>query len=111
MSSRKKAKLAFGSALVLLFICGSAATITIVQLLQSAKWIAHTYDVQVSLGDIQAALSLAGRTRSNYLNSGEASLIPQYETAKTQIHRKIAEINRLTKDNPMQVACLRSWKI
>ena len=103
MSSRKKAKLAFGSALVLLFICGSAATITIVQLLQSAKWVAHTYDVQVALGDIQAALSLAGRTRSNYLNSGEASLIPQYEAAKTQIHRKIAEINRLTKDNPMQV--------
>jgi signal transduction histidine kinase len=104
MSSRKKAKLAFGSALVLLFICGSAATITIVQLLQSAKWIAHTYDIQVALGDFQTVLSLAARTRTSYLNSGDPSLVPQYESAKTQLHRKIAEINRLTKDNPVQVA-------
>jgi signal transduction histidine kinase len=104
MSSRKKARLAFASALALLLICGTAATITIVQLIKSAKWIAHTYDVQVSLGEIQTTFSAAARARTNYLNTGDASFLPQYETAKTQVHRRIAEIRQLTNDNPLQVA-------
>jgi signal transduction histidine kinase len=104
MPSRKKARLAFASALSLLLICGTAATITIVQLIKSAKWIAHTYDVQVSLGDIQTSFSLATRARANYLNSGDASFLPQYDAAKTHVHRRIAEIRELTKDNAMQMS-------
>ena len=111
MSSRKKARLAFASALALLLICGTAATITIAQLIKSAKWIAHTYDVQVSLGEIQTTFSTAARARTNYLNTGDASYLPQYETAKTQVHRRIAEIRQLTNDNPMQVALPISSKI
>jgi signal transduction histidine kinase len=73
-----------------------------VRLLQSAKWVAHTYDVQVALGDMQSALAVAGRTRTSYLNTGDASYIPQYDAAKTQLHRKLAEVRELTHDNSKQ---------
>jgi signal transduction histidine kinase len=102
MASKKKAQLAFASALVLLFICGTAATFTIVRLLASARWIAHTYDVQVALGDIQSAVSIAARTRTSYLNSGEPAYLAQYESAKTDTHQKLAYLRRLTADNPSQ---------
>jgi len=102
MSPRKKARLAFASALVLLLLCGTAATFTIVRLLASAKWIAHTYDVQVTLGDIQSALSVAARTRTSYLNSGDSSFLAEYESAKSQIHTKLALVRELTRDNPTQ---------
>jgi signal transduction histidine kinase len=102
LSSRHKARLAFASALVLLLVCGGAATITIVRLLESAKWIAHTYDVQVTLGDMESALSVAARTRTSFMNSGEAAYLVQYQEAKTQIHQKLGEVRELTKDNGTQ---------
>jgi signal transduction histidine kinase len=103
MSPRKKARVAFATALALLLFCGTAATITIVRLLESAKWIAHTYDVQVALGDLQSTLSVAARTRTSYLNSGDASFLAEYESAKSQTHTKLALVRELTIDNPIQV--------
>ena len=102
MSSKKKARLAFASALTLLLVSGTAATITIVRLLASAKWIAHTYDVQVKLGDIQAEFSAAARARTEYLNSGNTSVLPDYETAKTQLHRELSQLRQLVTDNATQ---------
>jgi signal transduction histidine kinase len=107
LTSRHKARLAFASALVLLLVCGGAATITIVRLLESAKWIAHTYDVQVTLGDMESALSVASRTRTSFMNSGEASYLAQYQAAKTQIHEKLSEVRELTKDNAPQAGYCR----
>src|SRR5215470_7798689 len=104
MSSKKKARLAFASALTLLLVSGTAASITIMQLLASAKWIAHTYDVQVKLGDIQADFSAAGRARTEYINSGNTATLPDYEAAKTRLHHEISELHRLVADNPPQVA-------
>src|SRR5215813_1831092 len=104
MSPKKKARLAFASALTLLLVSGTAATITIVQLLASAKWIAHTYDVQVKLGDIQADFSAAARTRTEYINSGDTRPLPDYEAAKTRLHHEISELHQLVADNPSQVA-------
>jgi signal transduction histidine kinase len=104
MSPRKKARLAFASALILLLVCGTAATITIVQLMQSAKWIAHTYDVQVALGELQTVSSIAARSRTGYLNSGDPSYLPEYEKAKTQLHRQLTALRDLTKDNASQMA-------
>jgi signal transduction histidine kinase len=102
MASRKKAQLAFASALILLLICGAAATNTIVRLLQSARWVAHTYDVQVALGDIESAVSIAARNRTSYLNTGDATYLDQYESAKSGTHQKLAYLRRLTADNPNQ---------
>jgi signal transduction histidine kinase len=102
MSAKKKARLAFASALTLLLICGTAATITIVRLLISAKWVAHTYDVQVALGNLQSASTMAARLRAQYLDSGNATYLPQYESAKTLLHQKAADLRQLVADNSEQ---------
>src|SRR5262249_3554165 len=104
LSPKKKARLAFASALTLLLISGTAATITIVQLLTSAKWIAHTYDVQVQLGDIQSAFSAAARARTEYLNSGNPDRIQDYEVAKTALNKQLFFLRQLPSDTPPQQA-------
>jgi signal transduction histidine kinase len=104
MSSRKKARLAFLSALILLFGCAIAAGITIARFIQAAKWTAHSYEVQVALGDLQTDLSNAARTRTTFLNSGDESTLAPYKGLKTQIHQDLTEMRDLVKDNPSQAA-------
>jgi signal transduction histidine kinase len=102
MSSRQKARLAFVSALILLVVCGIAASVTIVRFSHTARWISHSYDVLVSLGDIQTSVSTAARTRTSYLNSGDESGLAGYGAIKTEAHRDLARVRDLTRDNPIQ---------
>src|SRR6204780_3789873 len=102
MSSRKKARLAFVSALILLFGCGIAASITIARFIRAAKWAAHRYEVQVALGDLQTSLSKAARTRTVYLNSGDETTVTEYPPLKKQVARDLTERPELIRDNPSQ---------
>jgi signal transduction histidine kinase len=102
MSPRKKARVAFASAVVLLLVCGTAATITIVRLLESAQWIAHTYEVQVALGQLQSELSDAARLRASFLNSGDTSVLGAYDASKSAVHSTLTKVRDLTRDNPRQ---------
>ena len=104
MSSRKKARLAFLSALILLFGCGIAASITIARFLRAAKWAAHSYEVQVSLGDLQTSLSSVARTRTVYLNSGDETTLAEYPAIKKRVHNDLTQIRELVRDNSLQLA-------
>ncbi|MBV8514133.1 MAG: hypothetical protein JO260_02425, partial [Acidobacteria bacterium] len=85
ISSRKKAQLAFLSALILLFACGIAASVTIWRFLRAAKWAEHSYEVQLSLGDLQTSLSNAARARTVYLNSGDETTLAEYPALKRHV--------------------------
>jgi signal transduction histidine kinase len=104
MSSRKKARLAFLSALILLFGCGIAASITIARFIRAAKWAAHSYEVQVALGDLQTSLSNAARTRTVYLNSGDETTLSEYPVTKRRVHNDLTQIRELVRDNPSQAS-------
>jgi signal transduction histidine kinase len=104
MSSRQKARLAFLSALVLLFGCGIAASITIARFIRAAKWAAHSYEVQVALGDLQTSLSNAARTRTVYLNSGDETTLSEYPVTKRHVHNDLTQVRELIRDNPLQVS-------
>ncbi|HXM13784.1 MAG TPA: CHASE3 domain-containing protein, partial [Candidatus Eremiobacteraceae bacterium] len=104
MSSRKKARLAFLSALILLFGCGIAASITIARFIRAAKWAAHSYEVQVALGDLQTSLSRAARTRTVYLNSGDETTLTEYPGLKKQVHGDLTQLRELIRDNSSQVS-------
>jgi signal transduction histidine kinase len=104
MSSRKKARLAFLSALILLVACGVSASVTIVRFLRADKWVTHSYDVRLALGDLQSAISAAARARTTFLNSGDESNLGSYSASKTEAHEKLAQVRDLTKDNPAQQA-------
>jgi CHASE3 domain sensor protein len=52
------------------FLSGLATYVTIVRLLESEKWVVHTYEVQAALGNIDSATLQAGRSRSGYVITG-----------------------------------------
>jgi signal transduction histidine kinase len=102
MSPRKKARIAFVSALILLLACGVAASVTAVRFSHADRWVVHTYDVRLALSDLQSSLSSAALARTAFLNSGDASDLVSYGPAKSKAHEKLVYVRDLTKDNPAQ---------
>ena len=102
MSSRKKARRAFTSALVLLLLSGIAASVTIARLWRAANWVTQSYDIQLALADAESALAKAARLRTVYINSGDAGILPQYESAKKETLGLTRHVRELTTDNPSQ---------
>jgi signal transduction histidine kinase len=103
MAPRKKAQVAFASAVMLLFLSGLAASFTINRLLESENWVIHTLEVKAALGDVESAFVRAGRARSGYVISGTEDFLREFEAAAPQIHGKIQRLRELTRDNPKQL--------
>jgi signal transduction histidine kinase len=102
MSPRKKAQAAFASALSLLFLGGLATYFAITRLSESEKWVVHTHEVRAAIGDIDSALSRAGRARSGYINENTADFLSEFETAVADIPPTFQHLRKLTQDNPRQ---------
>ena len=110
MHSRKKVKLAFASAFIFLLIAAIAAGVVITRLTTSLKWIAHTYDVQVALGDISSTMTSAARARANFEVNADESALRTFNTAISSIPEKLAHIESLTVDNSEQSSALGRLK-
>src|ERR1700744_1402874 len=106
MHSRKKANLASASAIVFLLIAATAAGFVIARLSVSLHWIAHTYDVQVALGDISSTFTVAGRARTTYELDADEPALNAFNTAVATIPGKFARLKQLLADNPDQVDTL-----
>jgi len=104
MSPRKKARIAFVSALILLLVCGIAASVTAVRFSHADRWVVHTYDVRLALSDLQSTLSSAALARAAFLNSGDASDLVSYGPAKSKAYETLIYLRDLTKDNFTQQA-------
>jgi signal transduction histidine kinase len=104
MTSQKKARLAFASALLLLLVSGLASSLVITRLLTGARWVEHTYAVQVCLGEIQSAFSTAAQARTTFVNTGDESTLSGFEAEKRRLRQKLTELRDLTRDNPVQQA-------
>jgi signal transduction histidine kinase len=102
MSPRKKAHLAFASALMLLFLSAMATYFTINRLLASEKWLIHSLEVKAALGDIDSAFIMAGRARSGYVISGNDDFLKEFDAAVPEIPKKFQNLRSLTRDNPKQ---------
>jgi signal transduction histidine kinase len=102
MPSRKSAKLAFASALVLLLLCGVGAMIAISRYSNSAEWVNHTYEVTVATGKVESTLSEAARARLSYITGGDPTYLQQYESAKKEVSEDLLRVRDLTRDNPVQ---------
>jgi signal transduction histidine kinase len=102
MSPRKNAQVAFTSAVAVLLVSAVAAYITIGRLETSQRWVVHTYQVQSVLGEIDAAVSKAARARNSYLATGNENVLASFEAAIPEVQQKLAEVKKLTEDNPRQ---------
>jgi signal transduction histidine kinase len=102
MSPRQKARLIFSLALLLLISSGIATSFSIVGLVNSTKWVAHTYDVKQSISKIESVFALAGRTRARFVASGDASAREQCNSAITLLQSELQDAERDISDNPVQ---------
>ena len=106
MPPDKKAKLTLSLALALLCISGIAAGITIARLYVSEKWVRHTYDVEVSVKDLESALADVGRRRIVYNESGTAGALVEFGAATNRVSTSLQKIRQLVNDNPSELALL-----
>jgi len=102
MPPRKKAQLAFASALLLLFLSGLATYFATRSLIASERWVIHTHEVQAAIGNIDSAISRAGRARSGYILDGQEDFLSQFDAALLEIPPALQNLRELTKDNPDQ---------
>src|SRR5580704_10250846 len=102
MLPRKRARLALALALSLVLIGILAAAITMERLSNSAKWVNHSYQVELAISNIEFVLSEAARARLNYVNSGDESFVRVFDSKVEQTKKDVQDIRHLTSDNPTQ---------
>jgi signal transduction histidine kinase len=102
MSPRKKAQVAFASAVAVLLLSAVAAYVAMGHFRESESWVEHTYQVQASFGEIDVALSKAGRIRNSYLAVPDDSLFASFDATLPEIQRKLQASAKLIADNPRQ---------
>src|SRR5580698_4300040 len=102
MSPRKKAQAAFASALMLLALSALATYFATTRLMQSQEWVIHTHEVRAVIGDIDSAVSRAGRARSGFVIDGTDAFLNQFEAAAAEISPSVQHLRFLTRDNPEQ---------
>ncbi|MES1172016.1 MAG: CHASE3 domain-containing protein [Bacteroidota bacterium] len=74
---------------------------------RATKWLSHTDEVRVAIGDIRSSMLDAESAMRGYAMSGEAALLQPYRHAVSDWRDQIAHVQRLTTDNPTQQQRLR----
>ena len=102
VSPRKKAQVAFGSAVILLVLSGVATYVAITRLIIAQKRISHAHEVQESLADVNRVMGKARRAQIEYIDSGNPNFLPGFESAAHQVPEVLRKIRELTDENPTQ---------
>jgi CHASE3 domain sensor protein len=104
MLTANKARFVFWVAIILVFVSGSATFVAITLLLGSQDLVKHTRDVQAALSSVNLVISRAGRTRVEYVDSGDLRHLEDHRAALLQIPLVVATLKRLVSDNTTQLA-------
>jgi len=104
MIAPAKVKPVFVSAIALLCLCAVASYMSFVYFRLSERWVAHTQDVRVTTGEVDAAMNNAARERMTYMLTGNADALGRYHAAAENIRDRIAVLKTMVADNPQQSA-------
>ena len=107
MTTNGKARLAFASAIALLFVSGVAAWFTFTDLKGDEYWVAHTHAVQDAIAGVETAAVKVSRARLGYMLSGNKDFLPDYQAHVALLNKRIQQLKDLTKDNPTEQANCR----
>ena len=69
---------------------------------ESAKWVAHTYEVIATLDDVLSLMKDAETGQRGYIITGDESYLAPYTSALANIDARVDDASRLTADNPNQ---------
>jgi CHASE3 domain sensor protein len=88
--------------LFILAIVGGASRTAISQLVESGRRVAHTNDVLYRVQSVLSRSTELQRAARGYLITGDDSFLAELETARVSLPSEIANLDRLTADNPHQ---------
>ncbi len=100
--ANRKVRLAFGSALIVLFIVGAFSYRCIVVSSENTAWIAHTHEVLANLGGLQFTIKSIESSSRGFVLTGDESHFQSYRASLASTMRREGSIRSATVDNPAQ---------
>jgi PAS domain S-box-containing protein len=97
---------AFLVAMSLLLFGGGYTYRTSVEYADSIEWVAHTQEVRATLADLSGSLAGAELAQRDYLLAAQQPMLEEYARLVGAVRGHLAELGRLTSDNPAQS---QSW--
>lgn len=107
-TQRSMARLAWGAPLGIVIMLSMVVAIGlgskagIDELVEAAKWVAHTHEVTNHLAHIERELVDAETGQRGFLYTGKENYLEPYLSAITNIDSSIKEVREMTQDNPLQ---------
>ncbi len=92
----------FGLVLVMISALAAVAYFTERGILVNRDWVIHTYQVRSQLDDLQLQIMRAQADETNYLFIGDKNELPQAKEQSDLASQTVAQLRRLTRDNPHQ---------
>ena len=72
------------------------------RLIENDRWVNHTNQVRVEIASVLSSLEQAESGQRGFIVTGHDSYLDPYRRALPDIEKRLAEIRRLTSDNPNQ---------
>ena len=92
----------FGLALIILILIGATAYRSTNVLITNSRWVVHTDDVMVNLERLFSIMQDAETGERGFVLTGAERYLAPYNDAVPRVQPAIAEIKKLTADNPNQ---------
>ncbi|MBW4679202.1 MAG: CHASE3 domain-containing protein [Microcoleus vaginatus WJT46-NPBG5] len=92
----------FSLALLILSAVSAISYQSMARLIDTFKWVQHTYEVQVNLESLLSTIKDAEAGRRGYIITGDPALLEPYNAAIETINPRIQNLRQLTADNPNQ---------
>jgi methyl-accepting chemotaxis protein len=92
----------FGLAALTLVVIAVVSYRNATGLIENDAWVAHTYQVRTELADLLSQFKDAETGQRGYLITGEDAYLQPYRSALAVIDATLADVRKLTADNPNQ---------
>src|SRR5579872_416703 len=102
LSLRNKINIPIGFALAILAVVGIVSYRSVTKLEDSARWVAHTHEILGTIETLKASIEDAKSSQRGYIISGSDDYLRSYASAKQNVLKMLAEVRRLSSDNPSQ---------
>jgi methyl-accepting chemotaxis protein len=92
----------FALALAILVAIGAVSYQSTAKLTETAKWVAHTYQVLEKLEGVLSGMQDAETGTRGYVITGDERYLEPYRDAQVSVNQKVKSLRELTKDNVNQ---------
>jgi CHASE3 domain sensor protein len=100
--SKTNIRLSFSLSLIILLLSSIASYFSITKLLDSEKWVDHTFKVQERLDFVLSRMKDAETGQRGYLLTGDKIFLEPYTSSQQEVTDAVGDVEILTLDNPAQ---------